>query len=276
MLGKRKLKLSYQQRTFELYIESINLRYQFDIAYQYKVGNGNWSPLSTLQYIRFVNLEPGTHHLTVRAVSKANRIVLDEQKLVITIGRPWWSSWWMWCVYISLIVLLFYGALWTYGLHIRYMRLVVSTLGSGSGKDLTASQSGQKQDNAKQHISVNNVLPLDDSKEDDAATVTKENTAFVDTVTKILLSHISDSDFTIDRLCKEMAMSRTMFYVKLKSYTGKSPQEFIRIVRLERAAVLLRSGHHVGNVAEEVGFDNAKYFSTAFKKYFGVSPSKYK
>lgn len=149
-------------------------------------------------------------------------------------------------------------------------------MGSGSGKDLTASQSEQKRDNAKQHISVNNVLPLDDSKEDDSATATKENTAFVDTVTKILLSHISDSDFTIDRLCKEMAMSRTMFYVKLKSYTGKSPQEFIRIVRLERAAVLLRSGHHVGNVAEEVGFDNAKYFSTAFKKYFGVSPSKYK
>ena len=62
-----------------------------------------------------------------------------------------------------------------------------------------------------------------------------------------------------------MAMSRTMFYVKLKSYTGKSPQEFIRIVRLERAAVLLRSGHYVSKVADEVGFDNTKYFSTAFK-----------
>ena len=71
-------------------------------------------------------------------------------------------------------------------------------------------------------------------------------------------------------------MSRTMFYVKLKSYTGKSPQEFIRVVRLERAAVLLRAGHHVGDVAVEVGYDNAKYFSTSFKKYFGVSPSKYK
>lgn len=89
MLGERKLKLSYRQRTFELYIESINLRYQFDIAYQYKVGDGSWSQLSTQQYIRFVNLEPGTHHLTVRAVSKANRIVLDEQKLTIIIGRPW-------------------------------------------------------------------------------------------------------------------------------------------------------------------------------------------
>lgn len=274
MLGERKLKLSYQQRTFELYIESINLRYQFDIAYQYKVGNDSWSPLSTQQYIRFVNLEPGTHHLTVRAVSKANHIVLDEQKLVIIIGQPWWRSWWMWCVYISLIVLLFYGALWTYGLHTRYMRLVVSALERDNEKNTAKSR--LEQERAKSHVSTNNEIQLDGNKDGDAATGEKQNAAFVDTVTKLLLNHISDSEFTIDRLCKEMAMSRTMFYVKLKSYTGKSPQEFIRIVRLERAAVLLRSGHKVGNVAEEVGFDNAKYFSTAFKKYFGVSPSKYR
>ncbi len=276
MLGERKLKLSYRQRTFELYIESINLRYQFDIAYQYKVRDGSWSQLSTQQYIRFVNLEPGTHPLTVRAVSKANRIVLDEQKLTIIIGRPWWNSWWMWCVYIALIALLFYGALWTYGQHTRYMRFVVNSVGSGNEKDLQASLPEQKQDKAVQLISANKELQLDGNKDDAAATAEKENTAFVDIVTKLILDNISDSGFTIDRLCKEMAMSRTMFYVKLKSYTGKSPQEFIRIVRLERAAVLLRSGHKVGNVAEEVGFDNAKYFSTAFKKYFGVSPSKYR
>lgn len=276
MLGERKLKLSYRQRTFELYIESINLRYQFDIAYQYKVGDGSWSQLSTQQYIRFVNLEPGTHHLTVRAVSKANRIVLDEQDLTIIIDRPWWNSWWMWCVYVSLIVLLFYGALWTYGLHTRYMRLVVNSVGSGDEKDLSASLPEQKQNKTKQLISANKEFQLDGNKDGDEATAEKENTAFVDIVTKLILDNISDSGFTIDRLCKEMAMSRTMFYVKLKSYTGKSPQEFIRIVRLERAAALLRSGHYVSKVADEVGFDNAKYFSTAFKKYFGVSPSKYK
>lgn len=150
------------------------------------------------------------------------------------------------------------------------MRLVVSALERDKEKDTVTSQSGQKQDNVQQHI---NELQVDISKKGDATT---KNPIFVDTVTKLLLDHISDSGFTIDRLCREMAMSRTMFYVKLKSYTGKSPQEFIRIVRLERAAVLLRSGHQVGKVAEEVGFDNTKYFSTAFKKYFGVSPSKYR
>ena len=70
-------------------------------------------------------------------------------------------------------------------------------------------------------------------------------------------------------------MSRTLFYVKLKSYTGKSPQDFIRVIRLERAAVLLRNGQSVSDTAALTGFENAKYFSTVFKKYFGVSPSKY-
>jgi AraC-like DNA-binding protein len=71
-------------------------------------------------------------------------------------------------------------------------------------------------------------------------------------------------------------MSRTLFYVKLKSYTGKSPQDFIRVIRLERASALLRGGSPVTEVAALVGFDNPKYFSTVFKKYFGVSPSKYR
>ena len=70
-------------------------------------------------------------------------------------------------------------------------------------------------------------------------------------------------------------MSRTLFYVKLKTYTGKSPQDFIRIIRLERSAVLLRNHRSVAEAAALTGFDNPKYFSTVFKKYFGVSPSKY-
>ena len=98
---------------------------------------------------------------------------------------------------------------------------------------------------------------------------------FVDKATRLIVENLSDSSFSIDRLCREMAMSRTLFYVKLKSYTGKSPQDFIRIIRLERAAALLRSGRSVAEVSALAGFENPKYFSTVFKKYFGMSPSKY-
>ena len=94
-------------------------------------------------------------------------------------------------------------------------------------------------------------------------------------ITEIVVSNMSNTDFSIDILCREMAMSRTLLYGRLKSLTGKAPQEFIRILCLERAADLLRQGMSVTDVADATGFINAKYFSTIFKKYFGVQPSKF-
>ena len=87
--------------------------------------------------------------------------------------------------------------------------------------------------------------------------------------------HLDEPDFNINLLCHEMAMSRTLFYSRLKSLTGKGPQEFIRIIRLQKAAELLKEGKSVTDVAAETGFVNTKYFSSLFKKQFGMQPSKY-
>lgn len=98
---------------------------------------------------------------------------------------------------------------------------------------------------------------------------------FINKATRIVLDRMMDADFTIDTLCREMSMSRTLFYMKLKTFTGKSPQEFVRVIRLERAASLLRNGKSVSEVSMLTGFENPKYFSIVFKKYFDVPPSKY-
>ena len=102
-----------------------------------------------------------------------------------------------------------------------------------------------------------------------------QDQAFVEKATRIVLDNLSDTDFTIDRLCREMAMSRTLFYGKLKTLTGQGPQDFIRLVRLEQAAQYLKHGESVMEVSMKTGFANVKYFSTVFKKHFGMSPSKY-
>ena len=99
--------------------------------------------------------------------------------------------------------------------------------------------------------------------------------AFVDKATGFVLAHLSDTNFNIDRLCREMAMSRTLFYGRLKTLTGQNPQDFIRLIRLEQAAIFLKQGDSVLDVSVKAGFVNVKYFSTVFKKHFGVSPSKY-
>lgn len=105
--------------------------------------------------------------------------------------------------------------------------------------------------------------------------VCEADKAFIDKATDLIVRHLEDQEFNIDRLCREMAMSRTLFFSKLKSLTGKGPQEFIRILRLEKASELLKQGVPVNEVCDMTGFANSKYFSTIFKKHFGVSPSKY-
>lgn len=113
-------------------------------------------------------------------------------------------------------------------------------------------------------------------QEDIAATNLSENDRnFIERATQQVIKNISNTEFSIDTLCREMAMSRTLFYNRLKSLTGKSPQEFIRIIRLQKAAELLKQGHRVTEAAVDCGFINAKYFSSLFKQHFGVQPSKY-
>ena len=74
MLEDGILKLPYDKRTFVLNFESINLRNQFDIVYQYQVAGGEWSQPIEQQYIRFTNLEPGNHRLRLRAISRTSGV----------------------------------------------------------------------------------------------------------------------------------------------------------------------------------------------------------
>ncbi len=261
LLNQGRLRLSYSQRTFDLQFESVNMRNHFDIVYRYKMGRGEWSTPTEQQYIRFVNLEPGKHQLTLQCLSRTTGTILDSKTLMITIAQPWWSSWWMWCIYIALVLLAFYTAWQVYKLHEKYMRLTIDHL-KANGTSATSAVLAPESHAEKQSA-------------DDEEAETEVDSDFVDKATQLISEHLSDSDYSIDSLCREMAMSRTLFYVKLKSFTGKSPQDFIRIIRLERAAQMLRSGRSVADTATLAGFENPKYFSTVFKKYFGVSPSKY-
>jgi AraC-like DNA-binding protein len=261
LLNQGRLRLSYSQRTFDLQFESVNMRNHFDIVYRYKMGRGEWSTPTEQQYIRFVNLEPGKHQLTLQCLSRTTGTILDSKTLMITIAQPWWSSWWMWCIYIALVLLAFYTAWQVYKLHEKCMRLTIDHL-KANGTSATSAVLAPESHAEKQSA-------------DDEEAKTEVDSDFVDKATQLISEHLSDSDYSIDSLCREMAMSRTLFYVKLKSFTGKSPQDFIRIIRLERAAQMLRSGRSVADTATLAGFENPKYFSTVFKKYFGVSPSKY-
>ncbi len=98
---------------------------------------------------------------------------------------------------------------------------------------------------------------------------------FMQRLHDIVCAQLSNSDFSVNDLCKEMAMGRSTLFSKLKSITGHSPNDIIRMIRLNKAKELLAShAFTVSEVAARVGFADPKYFSTCFKKQFGTSPSK--
>ncbi|MDR0507850.1 MAG: DNA-binding response regulator [Dysgonamonadaceae bacterium] len=98
---------------------------------------------------------------------------------------------------------------------------------------------------------------------------------FLDRAIGIIEKELDNSEFSINEFCGLLAMSRTSVYNKLKSLTNQAPNDFIRIIRLNRAKDFLMSGKYtVSEVSYRVGFTDPKYFSTSFKKQFGISPSK--
>ncbi len=99
---------------------------------------------------------------------------------------------------------------------------------------------------------------------------------FLEKVMNVIEKELSNSEFSINDFCRMLGMSRTSVYNKIKTLTGQGPNDFIRIVRLKRAKELLAfRKYSIGEVASMVGFSDPKYFSTCFKKQFGVSPSKF-
>jgi len=106
--------------------------------------------------------------------------------------------------------------------------------------------------------------------------VTSMDEKFLRRIVDIVDAHISDSSFTVERLSDEIFLSRMQLHRKLKALVGRSPWEFIRLTRLERAAQLLvkRAGS-VAEIAYQVGFEEPSSFSQAFHSHFGVSPSEY-
>jgi DNA-binding response OmpR family regulator/anti-sigma regulatory factor (Ser/Thr protein kinase) len=96
-------------------------------------------------------------------------------------------------------------------------------------------------------------------------------------IRKVVEEHLTDPDLDVQHLCNEIGISRTNLFIKLKALTGYSPSEFIKTIRLEKAAqYLIKSDKTISEIAYLVGYMYPKYFSTCFHQYSGMTPSEYR
>jgi AraC-like DNA-binding protein len=106
--------------------------------------------------------------------------------------------------------------------------------------------------------------------------ITSVDEKFIKDAIHCVEENIESTEFSVEDLSRELAISRAHLYKKIHALTGKSPLEFMRVIRLQQAAQLLeRSQLTVAEIAYKVGFNNPKYFARYFKDEFGMLPSMY-
>ncbi len=129
---------------------------------------------------------------------------------------------------------------------------------------------------------VNNVLQKrkdigDAGFSDTKDALSEEDKEFLNNVKSILYENILDRDFLLEDIAKQMGMSRSKFYRKIKDITNESPVHLIRNYKLDYAAqIILKKDLSVSETAYESGFSDVKYFSRYFFQKFNIYPSQYK
>lgn len=99
---------------------------------------------------------------------------------------------------------------------------------------------------------------------------------FISNLLEITEGNLSNETFTINNLCHDMGVSRPQLYRKITMLTGRSPNDLLRDLRMEKALTMVkRKTGNISEIALEVGYNSPSYFARCFAKKFGCTPSRF-
>ena len=252
--------LKYDQNTIELKFVELNFSGDNDNVFEYQLKglSDSWNFLGNKKTIVLGDLDYKPYQLIVRSKDNPSK----RARLNITISPPIWQSNVAYVLYI--LVLLAIGIfVW---FKIRRQNDIRERFETQIKTLETIVEESERQ---KQAGNVNSITLR--SSNDISA-----HKKFLNRTIEIVEAHLTDSNFNVEAFANEIFMSKSQLYRKLKKITGFSTTEFIRMVRLKKAAQMLKNEQgSVSEIAFRVGFDNVGYFSKCFKELFGIPPSQY-
>ena len=184
-------------------------------------------------------------------------------EMAVEILPPWWLTWWAKLLY-GLI-----GLMVGIGLINYYLKRKRAALERENNERV--NRLFELRDKARRQFAENTAI--DASK----ISANVEEEELVKRMLAAINKNLDNEDYGVDQLARDVAMSRSSLYDKLRTMLGISPADFIRNVRLKHAAQLLTTTPlSIAEIAEQVGFNSPRIFSSNFKKMFGVLPSDYR
>lgn len=247
--------LQHDENFIELHFSACNYIAMPQTTYRYRLDkiDRDWQEYNSgdgLLKIAYTNLSPGKYKLNVQ--------VLDEQGnwtpstiWTIKIEPPLWLSWWAILLYILLCIGASYASykIWK-DRHNLLMKLKEK----------------------RNHF----IIQAKEVKAEDIE-IASEDEQFLKKAVRFVENNLDNAEYNVEALSADMALNRSHFYRRLRTISGQSPTEFIRTIRLRRAAQLLgESGMTISEITFLCGFNSPAFFRKYFKEAYGMTPSEYK
>ena len=303
-VGLKTLVLKHDENNFTLQLSDLPFADHPTAVYAYRLEGSDheWHYLDKGDLdITYNGLSYGDYHLTVHVVDGEGNIGDEVYQLEISVLPPWYLTIWCKLFYLTLLIV---GIAWVINAH--FVRKQLKETKKQKEEILEQVQARMKfyanladeLKNAAAHRSFDEVNHLVVSNLDVNASGSESESAMIvnfngqqttpeveiDELDKKLLDEIKetieenmvDSDFNVSVLQEKMGMGNKQLYRKLKALTGQTPVEYIRDMRMQKAAKLLKAGKFsVSEVMYTVGFSNSSYFSKCFSKAFGMTPTEF-
>ena len=260
------------QRDFRLTFAALDYEQNEPIQYAWRMEN---SKDTTWHYtldgsINFSSLAPGSYRIHLRSTNGDGVWVNNERVVTIHKQPHFYETPWFWIV-IGLLTAAVGSVVWRVISVIKRQQRELN-----EAKNLHLSN--------KERISlltsqIRELLPIGENPErleQEAAEKSEEDHKFVTKIKDYIDDHLSDSDLRIEEIAREMCVSRTVLYYRVKELFDTTPNNLVTNLRIDRAQRMLREeGVLVVDVAFKCGFSDAKYFSRQFKKLVGKTPTEY-
>ena len=251
--GSQVLSLAADEQDITLLLTTLDHLHASDVSFAYQIEGitRDWVYLPQgSNSIILTNLGKGSHTLHVMATDRYGCWSAPQQVLDLRRAAFWYETGWAYLLYIGMALLLAY-AVFRLERRIHLLRRLIR----------------RKSEVRLDEIEIRREDIAEQQRNDD----------FLRRVVALIEENLSRTDYSVEQLSSDMCMSRITLYRRMQEQTGQTPTDFMRDIRLKKAALLLVQSPEatIADVARKVGFATPKYFSRCFKEKFGVLPREY-
>lgn len=216
-------------------------------------------------HLPFSRLKTGQYCLQVTAATRPDTVDAPVTEITFSVDAPWWQTVWAYMAYVIIAAACLSGGFTMYVRQRKRRRK----------EQLLLERIKTLIERCNQYEAEKAQLEGTVKEPETFPAVSSRDNAFLQKAIALVKAHLN-SAYSVEDLSRDLCMERTGLYKKLTVLLDQSPSLFIRNIRLQQAARLLREGRQsISDIAAETGFSSSSYFSKCFQEMYGCKPSEY-